>query len=187
MRIILLGNSGLADEVEDLANELGHEIVGRLTTETIDMIYAIPHEGMVLAVGSPTTKELFLNRLTRYYCKWTSLISPHARISPRAKIQNGCVIQHGTVITANAIIKANTYVNLNVTIGHGTVIGENCTINPGANISGNVTIGWNVLVGTGAQILEKLNINDNAIIGAGAVVTHNVPSNVIAKGVPAKW
>lgn len=50
----------------------------------------------------------------------------------------------------------------------------------------DVSIGKNVWVGTHVTILPGVNIGDGAVIGAGSVVTKNIPSNVIAAGVPAK-
>ena len=46
-------------------------------------------------------------------------------------------------------------------------------------------IGNNVMIGAGAVILGDITIGDNSIIGANAVVTHNVPKNSLAVGVPA--
>lgn len=47
-------------------------------------------------------------------------------------------------------------------------------------------IGNNVMIGAGAVILGDIYIGDNSIIGANAVVTHSVPENSIAVGVPAE-
>jgi len=49
-----------------------------------------------------------------------------------------------------------------------------------------VTIGNNIWVGASSIILPGVTISDGAIIGAGAVVTKDVPSNVVVGGVPAK-
>jgi len=49
-----------------------------------------------------------------------------------------------------------------------------------------VTIGNDVWIGANAVILPGVQIGDGAIIGAGAVVRHNVPSQAIVAGVPAK-
>lgn len=46
-------------------------------------------------------------------------------------------------------------------------------------------IGNNVMIGAGAVILGDISIGDNSIIGANAVVTHSVPANSLALGVPA--
>lgn len=49
-----------------------------------------------------------------------------------------------------------------------------------------VRIGNNVWIGESSSILPGVSVGDNAIIGANAVVTKDVPSNVIVCGNPAK-
>jgi len=52
--------------------------------------------------------------------------------------------------------------------------------------SSPVFIEDNVFVGTGAIILKGVTIGRNSVIAAGAVVTRNIPENVIAAGNPAR-
>jgi acetyltransferase-like isoleucine patch superfamily enzyme len=47
-------------------------------------------------------------------------------------------------------------------------------------------IGRNCFIAVGAIILPGITIGDQVIVGAGAVVSKNVPSNVIVAGNPAK-
>ena len=49
-----------------------------------------------------------------------------------------------------------------------------------------VTIGDNVWIGGNVTILPGVTIGDNVTIGAGSVVTHDIPSNVIAVGNPCR-
>lgn len=49
-----------------------------------------------------------------------------------------------------------------------------------------VRIKKNAMIGTGAIILPGVTIGEQAIIGAGAVVSEDIPSRVIALGIPAK-
>lgn len=49
-----------------------------------------------------------------------------------------------------------------------------------------ITIGNNVWIGGGVNICPGVIIGDNVVIGAGAVVTKDIPSNVIAGGNPCK-
>lgn len=49
-----------------------------------------------------------------------------------------------------------------------------------------IHIGNGVWIGANVTITAGVSIGDNAIIAAGAVVTKDVPANVIAGGVPAK-
>ena len=49
-----------------------------------------------------------------------------------------------------------------------------------------ITIGNNVWIGGSVTILPGVTIGNNSVIGAGAVVTKNIPDNVVAGGNPAK-
>ena len=49
-----------------------------------------------------------------------------------------------------------------------------------------VSIGNNVFLGAGVIIIPGITIGDNSVIGASAVVTKNIPPNVIAVGNPAR-
>jgi acetyltransferase-like isoleucine patch superfamily enzyme len=52
--------------------------------------------------------------------------------------------------------------------------------------SAPIRIGRNVWIGGKATITKGVTIGDNAVIGANAVVTHDVPMNAVAVGVPAR-
>ena len=49
-----------------------------------------------------------------------------------------------------------------------------------------ITIGNSVWIGGGVNICPGVSIGDNSIIGAGAVVTKDIPANVIAGGNPCR-
>jgi len=49
-----------------------------------------------------------------------------------------------------------------------------------------IKIGHNVWIGGGAIICPGVTIGDNSVIGAGAVVTKDIPDNVVAAGNPCK-
>lgn len=83
-------------------------------------------------------------------------------------------------------------------------IGDNCFIGPNVSIytachstdpvernnrkewAEPVTIGDNVWIGGSVTILPGVTIGDNTTIGAGAVVTKDIPANVVAAGNPCK-
>lgn len=56
----------------------------------------------------------------------------------------------------------------------------------GACYAKPVKIGNHVWIGAGVHINQGVTIGDNTIIGSGSVVTKDIPSNVIAAGVPCK-
>ncbi|MGM0900681.1 MAG: sugar O-acetyltransferase [Bacillota bacterium] len=83
-----------------------------------------------------------------------------------------------------------------ITIGDGVLIGHNVVlatlnhdIDPkkrGTMHPALITIGQDVWIGANATVVPGVTIGDGAIIAAGAVVTKDVPPNVIVGGVPAK-
>lgn len=52
--------------------------------------------------------------------------------------------------------------------------------------AGPLRIGDNVWIGMGAVVLPGVSIGDNVIIAANSVISVDIPSNVIAGGVPCK-
>lgn len=81
-------------------------------------------------------------------------------------------------------------------IGDGVLIGHNvvlATLNHDSNpqkrgdmYPAPIRIGNNVWIGAQATVLPGVTIDDGVIVAAGAVVTRDVPANVIVGGVPAK-
>lgn len=83
----------------------------------------------------------------------------------------------------------------------GIFIGDNCLIGPGTIMAtlnhgfepenrqnmthAPIVIGKGVWTGAHVTILPGVTIGDNAIIAAGAVVTKDVPADMIVGGVPA--
>lgn len=51
---------------------------------------------------------------------------------------------------------------------------------------GPVVIGTNVWLGDNVTIVGPVRIGNGVVVGANSVVTHDVPSNVIVGGIPAK-
>ena len=48
------------------------------------------------------------------------------------------------------------------------------------------TIGNNVWIGANVTVLPGVSIGSDTVIGAGSVVNHDIPSGVIAAGVPCR-
>lgn len=107
---------------------------------------------------------------------------------------------------SNISIGARTFVNYNLTALDVApiTIGEDCQIGPNVQLltpthpvepeprrdkleaARPIVIGNNVWLGGGVIVCPGVTIGDNAVVGAGAVVTRDVPADVVAVGNPAR-
>lgn len=81
-------------------------------------------------------------------------------------------------------------------IGDGVLIGHNVTLatldhgfapeDRGTTYPAPIILEKNVWLGANVTIVSGVRIGENTIIAAGAVVTKDIPANVVAGGVPAK-
>ncbi len=91
----------------------------------------------------------------------------------------------------NTDIGAFSYINAKcgVSIEKDVQIGSHCSIYSVSTIdnkSGKVILKKNCRIGSHSTVLPGVTIGKNSIIGAHSLVNRNIPSNVIAVGVPAK-
>nr|WP_316613836.1 acyltransferase [uncultured Ruminococcus sp.] len=63
---------------------------------------------------------------------------------------------------------------------------RNLGLLPGADNIARIKVGNNVQIGYRAIINQGVTIGDNCIIASGSIVTHDIPSNSICAGIPAK-
>jgi len=69
------------------------------------------------------------------------------------------------------------------------LVTENHPLDPGdrkALITNPIIIKRNAWIGAGATILPGVTIGENSVVAAGAVVSRDVPPNVVVGGIPAK-
>nr|WP_082121543.1 serine O-acetyltransferase [Endomicrobium proavitum] len=119
-------------------------------------------------------KFYFLARFASHIGRFLTGIEIH----PGAQIGRRLFIDHG----------------MGVVIGETAEIGDDVLIYKGVLLGGtslkkekrHPTIGNNVVLGSNAIVLGAITVGDNARVGAASVVTHDVPANATAVGVPAR-
>ena len=144
--------------------------------------------GIVNAFGEPELKDKVYNKYTNSLISFPTIIHPSVILEdiPNIRIGKGCILCAGCILTTNIELKDFVTLNLSCTVGHDVTIGSFSSFMPSCNISGEVTIDEKVYCGTGAKIINQISIGKNTIIGAGAVVTHDIPADCTAVGIPAK-
>lgn len=126
-----------------------------------------------------------------------------------AEIGDGCYIEppfHANWGGKHCHFGKGIYANFNLTlvddthiyVGDYTMFGPNVTIASAGHpilpelrekqyqYNFPVHIGRNCWIGAGVIIVPGVTIGDNTVIGAGAVVTRDIPDNVVAVGNPCR-
>ncbi|MGI6684352.1 MAG: acetyltransferase [Bacillota bacterium] len=145
-----------------------------------------PDAYLVCAIGDPVKRYKLTRELEDIGFSFGTLIDPSVQMSDFIKIGEGSIICASCILTTNINIGKHVLLNLGCTVGHDTILEDYFSAMPGVNIAGDVKIGTGTYFGTGATIIDKLTVGAWSVIGAGAVVTKNIPANVMAVGVPAK-
>lgn len=143
----------------------------------------------VAGIGNPKTKELALKDAEKLGCKFATLVHPSVVLAYRKTlvIGQGSIICAGCIIAIGASIGSHVILNFDCSIGHDTIIEDYVTLSPGCHLSGFNVLRRSCFLGTGAVTIEHLEIGARSVIGAGAAVVRDIPEDVTAVGVPAKY
>src|SRR5574344_717922 len=129
---------------------------------------------------SENLNKIFPNAGENFYLK-TPLQGVHfdkVKIGNNVAIMSNCLMMSsgGITIEDDTMIAANVQlISNNHDLDNRPII----TCLP-------IHIKKNCWIGAGATILRGITIGENSVVGAGAIVTKDVPANVIVAGNPAK-
>jgi acetyltransferase-like isoleucine patch superfamily enzyme len=140
-------------------------------------------------LGSHVKLAKFINL---YGCE----IGDETKIGTFVEVQKNATVGRRCKISSHTFICEGVSIEDNVFIGHGvTFINDSYPRATASSGELQTEADWKVeatlvkkgaSIGSGATILSNVVIGENAIVGAGSVVTHDVPSNAIVAGNPAK-
>ena len=198
--LIVVGGGTLTKEIIWLAESCDRNVLGVLDVrpETTDNPRNFPFIGnlkdwpaydceFVIGVGGARTRAAIANEMEHFgQPNYATLIHPSAQYSKSVKFGEGTMVCAGVVLTVDIEVGSHCLLNLNVTVGHETRLGNFVTVSPLAAISGNVHLASFSEVGTGAALRQGLNVGKGSLVGMGAVVTKDVPENIVVAGNPAK-
>jgi sugar O-acyltransferase (sialic acid O-acetyltransferase NeuD family) len=202
--LIIIGGGGFCREVIWLARECSSvwEVTGILddnpsmlgkTFCDISVIGSVndwpkySESWFVVAIGSPRTRKTVVEKMKlNGNAKFATLVHPSTLLSDYVEIGEGSIITAGCVLTTQISLGRHNITNLLTSVGHDVVTGDYCTMAPHVAVSGNVTMGDGVEVGTGALLIQGRKLGTGCFVGAGAVVSKDIPENILAVGCPAR-
>ena len=139
----------------------------------------------VCALGSPDSKQVYVNKILAKGGTFETIVSPYAIIRRNATIGKGCIITAGSNISVDTFI--GDYVSvLSSAIGHDASVGDYVVLSGGCRINGYVQVGDMVYLGCGAMVHPHKKIGENAFVGMGSVVISNVKPSSKVFGNPAR-
>lgn len=152
----------------------------------IKEIFASGINHAIVALGDSEARKKLVNILNEVGFEFINAIHKTAVIGSNVDMGFNIIIKPGVIIDPNVKIGNHSYIGSGVTVGHHTKIGKFVNITGGSRIAGHVSIGNEVFIGTGTSVKDRISIGDRSVIGVGSVVVSDIPSDSIAKGVPAK-
>lgn len=202
-KVILIGYSGHAYVVADIAIENQYNIIGyteksRVVNNPFNLNYAGYEReidffeknkkiGFIIGIGDNLIREKIYNLITSKNGEVNTLISNTASISHYAKIESGTFINRNVTINALAKIGKNVILNTACVIDHECEISDSVHIGPGAVLAGNVLVGERTFIGANSVIKQGVQIGKDVIVGAGTVVLCDIPDGKKIVGNPSRF
>lgn len=196
--LIIIGGSGHAEVLADIALKNGYTIAGFLddnekATEVLgykvlgkvaDCVNYKNECKFAIGIGNNTVRK----RIAEKYSEldFVTLIHPTASIGLNVTIDEGTVVMPMAVINSCAMIGKQTIINSGAVVEHDCRVGDYCLIAPHATLCGVVKIGNNVHMGAGSVVNQTLSVCDNTVVGSGSVVTKSITESGTYVGIPAK-
>jgi sugar O-acyltransferase (sialic acid O-acetyltransferase NeuD family) len=174
--------------LDDNVAIIGQQILNLPVLDTIAMWRNFAPDGLVMGIGDNSMRYTLVRQIEQdIAAHWIIPIHPTATIAASVQIGDGTVIMAGVIINPDTILGKHTIINTAATVDHDCVVGDFVHIAPGTHLAGDVHVGNGSLLGIGCSVIPGCKIGENVIVGAGAVVIGDIPSGVVAKGIPAHW
>ncbi len=136
-------------------------------------------------------------KLSRFVNLYGCEIGDETKIGAFVEVQKNARVGKRCKISSHTFICEGVTIEDGVFVGHGVTF-INDSYPRAANPDGTLQTekDWKVertlikkgaSIGSGSTILANVTVGENAIVGAGAVVTKDVPANVIVVGSPARF
>jgi len=179
---------GIIDSSLEISKELyGYKIIGR-QENLLDLIKDYNINGGIITIGDNWTRYNIYQELSKIKSdfNWYNAMHPSVIIGKNVNLGFGLLVMAGVIINSGATIGNFCHLYTSANIEHDCMVEDYASISAGVVLGGHVKIGKYSAVTLNATVFDRLNIGENSVIGAGAVVTKNVPDNMLVYGNPAR-
>lgn len=179
---------GIIDSEKEIGEKIdGYEVIGR-QEDIKTLIQKYKFEGCLITIGDNYTRKLIYEEISQRLpsIKWPNAIHPSVIIGKNVSIGKGILIMAGVIVNTNAKLGDFTNFFTRCNIEHDCVIKNYASISAGVVLGGKVIVGKFSAITLNATIFDRLTIGENVVVGAAALITRNVPDNVLIYGNPGK-
>lgn len=167
-------------------NDHGYPILG-----SFEDLYQSDIKGkmFLLSQGDMKIREEVTNKIKQFGGLIPTLVHPTSVISKYAKIsEEGVVMGANCIVQADSVIKSNAVLRDMALVCHQTTIGNYCFVGPKALVGAHIVVENFAFIGQDALLVSGKvgTMGANSLLGAGAVLTKELPANVVAVGNPAR-
>jgi len=142
--------------------------------------------GCVCAISMPEIRKKVVEVINEIGIKFHSVTHPSVILSGFVDIGDDVIISPLSVLAINVRVGDHVQICTACLVAHDCVIESYCRLGPRATINGSCHLGQGTYIGSSATMIDNKSVGDWSTVGAGAVVINNIPSNVVAVGVPAR-
>jgi sugar O-acyltransferase (sialic acid O-acetyltransferase NeuD family) len=198
--LVVIGSGGQAKVVCDILLAMGETVDGFVDDEPSRVglvVLGLPVLGtsswldgknarVALGVGHNERRAEVARAVRARGARVVTCIHPSAVISASASIGEGTVVMANASVNPAAVVGEGCIVNTGAVVEHDNVLGEYVHLSPRVALGGEVKIGAFTHLGVGVSVHPRVTIGERTIVGVGAAVVRDLPSGIVAVGVPAR-
>jgi UDP-perosamine 4-acetyltransferase len=154
------------------------EVVGQRRT--------LPRE-FIVGIGDNAARKAKTEAMEAIGFEPVSIVHPFSSVASGVQIGRGVLISAGAVIDTGVTIGDGTIINVGAAVGHDTHVGSFAHIGANTYIGARCRVESLTVSGMGATVISGANVGRNCFLAAGALVTKDVPDDVLALGAPARF